>query len=148
MVSEKNFRDDLYHRLNVVSLSLPPLRSLGEDVLVIAEQFLKIFNVEFKKKVKGFTSAAKSALLHYHWPGNVRELSNCLERAMIFIENDERSITHYLCIHTQAIQNCIWATLEIIVLPTQMQDLKECKVLMFFNQWATIALDYPQKTQL
>jgi transcriptional regulator with PAS, ATPase and Fis domain len=87
-VTEKNFRDDLYHRLNVVSLTLPPLRSLGEDVLLIAEHFLKIFNVEFKKKVKGFTSAAKSALLHYHWPGNVRELSNCLERAMIFVETE------------------------------------------------------------
>ena len=87
-VSRGRFREDLYHRLNVVSLLLPPLRDLGDDILLIAAHFLKIFNVEFKRKVKGFTQAAEKALLGYTWPGNVRELSNCLERAMIFIEKD------------------------------------------------------------
>jgi transcriptional regulator with PAS, ATPase and Fis domain len=87
-VAEKRFREDLYHRLNVVSVHLPPLRELGDDVLIMANHFLKVFNMEFKKKVKGFTSSARNALLGYTWPGNVRELSNCLERAMIFVEND------------------------------------------------------------
>jgi transcriptional regulator with PAS, ATPase and Fis domain len=85
-VAEKRFREDLYHRLNVVSLLLPPLRELGEDVLIMADHFLKVFNMEFKKTVQGFTSSARKALLGYTWPGNVRELSNCLERAMIFVE--------------------------------------------------------------
>ena len=87
-ITENKFREDLYYRLNVVSLTLPPLCDLGEDVLTIAEHFLNIFNIEFKKNVKGFTGAARQALLGYSWPGNVRELSNCLERAMIFIEKD------------------------------------------------------------
>jgi transcriptional regulator with PAS, ATPase and Fis domain len=87
-VVEGRFREDLYHRLNVVSLPLPPLRDLGDDIILIAAHFLKVFILEFKKKVKGFTPAAEKALLGYTWPGNVRELSNCLERAMIFIEKD------------------------------------------------------------
>jgi transcriptional regulator with PAS, ATPase and Fis domain len=87
-VARGRFREDLYHRLNVVSLPLPPLRDLGDDILLIAAHFLTVFNVEFKKKVEGFTQAAEKALLDYTWPGNVRELSNCLERAMIFIEKD------------------------------------------------------------
>jgi two-component system response regulator HydG len=87
-VVKGKFREDLYHRLNVVSLTLPPLRELADDVMLIAAHFLKVFNLEFKKRVKGFTSAAQKALLGHTWPGNVRELSNCLERAMIFIEKD------------------------------------------------------------
>ena len=87
-VVEGRFREDLYHRLNVVSLTLPPLRDLADDIILIAAHFLKVFILEFKKKVKGFTPAAEKALLGYTWPGNVRELSNCLERAMIFIEKD------------------------------------------------------------
>jgi transcriptional regulator with PAS, ATPase and Fis domain len=87
-VVENRFREDLYYRLNVVSLVLPPLRILGEDVLIIADHFLKIYNVEFKKHVKGFTEEAKQAMITYSWPGNVRELSNALERTMIFIEKE------------------------------------------------------------
>jgi transcriptional regulator with PAS, ATPase and Fis domain len=87
-VVEGRFREDLYHRLNVVSLTLPPLRDLADDIILIAAHFLKIFILEFKKKVRGFTPAAEKVLLGYTWPGNVRELSNCLERAMIFIEKD------------------------------------------------------------
>jgi transcriptional regulator with PAS, ATPase and Fis domain len=87
-VAEDRFREDLYYRLNVVSLVLPPLRMLEDDVLIIADHFLKIFNIEFKKHVKGFTEKAKKAIVAYSWPGNVRELSNALERTMIFIEKD------------------------------------------------------------
>jgi transcriptional regulator with PAS, ATPase and Fis domain len=87
-VGEKRFREDLFYRLNVVTLTLPPLRKLGKDILIIADHFLKIYNLEFKKRAKGFTEAAKKKLLAYSWPGNVRELSNCLERAMIFLENE------------------------------------------------------------
>jgi len=66
-----------------------PLRASGEDLLIIADHFLKVFNVEFKKKVKGFTRLARHVLIGHSWPGNVRELSNCLERAMIFIKKDQ-----------------------------------------------------------
>ena len=87
-VNRKKFREDLFYRLNVVSVSLPPLREMKEDVITIATHLLKIFNIEFKKTVNGFSDDAKQAMLNYPWPGNVRELSNCLERAMIFIEKD------------------------------------------------------------
>ena len=87
-VGRKEFREDLFYRLNVVLITLPPLRELGEDIIIIATHLLKIFNIEFKKQVKGFSEDARQALLNYQWPGNVRELSNCLERTMIFIEKD------------------------------------------------------------
>jgi transcriptional regulator with PAS, ATPase and Fis domain len=82
------FREDLFYRLNVISITLPPLRVLKEDILIIATHLLKVFNIEFKKQVKGFSKNARQALPNYSWPGNVRELSNCLERTMIFIEKD------------------------------------------------------------
>ncbi len=87
-VAERTFREDLYYRLNVVVIQMPPLRELGDDILLLARHFLQIYNMELKKQVKGFTRAAQKALLNYHWPGNVRELSNCIERAMIFAEGD------------------------------------------------------------
>ena len=88
-VAAKRFREDLFYRLNVVSVTLPPLRAMGEDMVLIAEHFVKLLNVEFNKKVKGFTPQARKAIIAHQWPGNVRELNNCIERAMIFIENDE-----------------------------------------------------------
>jgi transcriptional regulator with PAS, ATPase and Fis domain len=87
-VAAKSFREDLFYRLNVVSITLPPLRHLEEDILLLAEHFVKQLNVEFRKNVKGFTRDACKALIAHSWPGNVRELSNCIERAMIFIESD------------------------------------------------------------
>ncbi len=86
LVKQGDFREDLFYRLNVVHLYLPALRDLGQDILVIADHFRQVFNMEFKKDVRGFSSEAKQALLSYSWPGNVRELSNCVERAMIFTE--------------------------------------------------------------
>jgi len=88
MVSDGQFREDLLFRLNVVTIKLPPLRELANDVLIIASHFVQIFNSEFNKNVKGLTTDAQNLLLNYGWPGNVRELSNCIERAMIFIESD------------------------------------------------------------
>jgi two-component system, NtrC family, response regulator AtoC len=87
-VSEKRFRDDLFYRLNVVSITLPPLRSLGNDILIIAEHLLKCSNIEMKKSVEGFTSTARQLLQKHHWPGNVRELGNMIERAMIFSDSN------------------------------------------------------------
>jgi transcriptional regulator with PAS, ATPase and Fis domain len=87
-VQQKNFRKDLFYRLNIVSIDLPPLRKMGDDIILIAEYLRKLFNVEFGKQVRRFSSHAKKLLLEYSWPGNVRELSNCIERAMIFIESD------------------------------------------------------------
>ncbi len=87
-ISEGKFREDLYYRLNVISIELPPLRKMGQDILLIAGHFIEVFNLEFKKEVQGFTAAARQKLLKHTWPGNVRELSNCIERAMIFSEKN------------------------------------------------------------
>jgi DNA-binding NtrC family response regulator len=82
-IREGNFREDLYHRLNVVQFRLPPLRERGDDVLLLAEHFLRIFNASPKKPAKSLTPAARQKLLAHHWPGNVRELRNVIERALI-----------------------------------------------------------------
>jgi len=87
-VQQKTFRQDLFYRLNIVLIDLPPLRKMGDDIILIAEYLRKLFNVEFGKQVGRFSASAKKLLLEYTWPGNVRELSNCIERAMIFIESD------------------------------------------------------------
>ncbi len=86
LVRQGEFREDLFYRLNVVSLKLPPLREMGDDVLIIADHFRQVYNLEFKKEVRDFSPDARKALLAYHWPGNVRELGNCIERAMIFTD--------------------------------------------------------------
>ena len=82
-IREGNFREDLYHRLNVVQFRLPPLRERGDDIVILAEHFLKHFAGTMKKNVKTFTASARQKLLGHHWPGNVRELRNVIERALI-----------------------------------------------------------------
>jgi two-component system response regulator HydG len=81
-VEEHRFRDDLYYRINVVHLPLPPLRARGGDVLLLAQHFLDHFTRMFDKPVSGIAPAAADKLLAYAWPGNVRELANCIERAV------------------------------------------------------------------
>jgi len=82
-VARGQFREDLYYRLNVVPLFIPPLRERKEDVLPLALDLLQHFNRELKKKFTGFTPAAASLLQKYSWPGNIRELKNVIERTMI-----------------------------------------------------------------
>jgi Nif-specific regulatory protein len=83
MVSEGTFRQDLYYRLHVVEIFVPPLRQRGKDALQLAEFFLHQFNSEMGRKIEGFTSAAKKQLAGYAWPGNIRELKNVIERAVV-----------------------------------------------------------------
>jgi two-component system NtrC family response regulator len=85
-MKEERFREDLYYRLAVVRLALPPLRERGEDVTVLAKIFLERFAAENKKTISGFTSEALEALQSYDWPGNVRELENRVKRAIIMAE--------------------------------------------------------------
>lgn len=82
-IAAGEFREDLFHRLNVVQFSLPPLRERGDDVRLLAEHFLKIFRAALKKNVAGFAPAALARLQAHRWPGNVRELRNVIERALI-----------------------------------------------------------------
>ncbi|HEY5297147.1 MAG TPA: sigma-54 dependent transcriptional regulator [Verrucomicrobiae bacterium] len=82
-ISGGDFREDLFHRLNVVQFNLPPLRERGEDVLLLADHFLKWFRARMNKNVAGISAGARQKLLAHHWPGNVRELRNVIERALI-----------------------------------------------------------------
>ncbi len=82
-VRDGEFREDLYYRLNVINLELPPLRERGGDVILLASFFLKKFNERNKKEIHGFTETAADAMSRYFWPGNVRELENAVERAVV-----------------------------------------------------------------
>jgi len=82
-IAAGEFREDLFHRLNVVQFNLPPLRERGQDMILLAEHFLKIFRLALNKNTGGFTAAARQKLLGHRWPGNVRELRNVVERALI-----------------------------------------------------------------
>ena len=82
-VGEGRFREDLYYRLNVIGVEVPPLRERREDIPVLATAFLERFALANRKEIKGFTPQAMDALLKYGWPGNVRELENAVERAAI-----------------------------------------------------------------
>ncbi|HEY4178220.1 MAG TPA: sigma-54 dependent transcriptional regulator [Kofleriaceae bacterium] len=82
MVEDKRFREDLYYRINVIHIPLPPLRARGGDVLLLAQHMLKHYAVALDKKVQGISAAAAERMLAYEWPGNVRELGNCIERAV------------------------------------------------------------------
>jgi transcriptional regulator with PAS, ATPase and Fis domain len=85
-VNAGSFRLDLYHRLNVMSIVVPPLRERGTDVLKLAKNFVHHNNRQFGKRVHGFTPEAEQALLSYGWPGNVRELKNIMERAVFLCD--------------------------------------------------------------
>lgn len=87
-VRKGNFREDLYYRLRVIPITLPPLRDRGDDVFLLAKFFIDSFNNEFKKNVKGLSKMTMKSFLDYPWPGNVRELKNVIERAMILESED------------------------------------------------------------
>ena len=92
MIKENTFREDLFYRLNVVQIHLPPLRSRGEDVVVIANFLLQKYAIEHGvKKLKGFTAKAVTALRRHPWPGNVRQLENRLKRAVVLAEGAQVS---------------------------------------------------------
>lgn len=89
---EGKFREDLYYRLNVVPIELPPLRERKEDIPLLMRHFLRIFNREFGKRIKDITPEAMEFLVNYRWPGNVRELRNVIERLVALIK--EEVISH------------------------------------------------------
>jgi len=87
-VKRGRFRDDLFYRLNVLPIVLPPLRARGEDIPALVNYFVDSYNTEFRKRVKGVTPDAMKRLQTYGWPGNIRELRNAVERAMLLVEGD------------------------------------------------------------
>jgi DNA-binding NtrC family response regulator len=88
LVREGVFRKDLYYRLKVMVIEMPPLRERAEDILLLSNLFIEENNREHNKNIRGFNEEAKKFLVQYHWPGNVRELKNVIERAMILTDQD------------------------------------------------------------
>ncbi len=89
LVADGRFREDLYYRLNVLSVTLPPLRERMEDLPLLVEHFLRHYNAENGKEVKRFSGPVMERLLAYHWPGNVRELENFVERGVVLTRGEE-----------------------------------------------------------
>ncbi len=87
-VAEGRFREDLYYRLNVLQVNVPPLRERREDIAILAEHFIERNNGRLGTHVRGMDAAARKLLLDYHWPGNVRELENVIERAVVLSDGD------------------------------------------------------------
>ena len=87
-IEHGNFREDLYYRLNVVTLKVPPLRERREDIPLLAQHFLSTFAEKNRKQLKGFTPQAMDRFLKYAWPGNVRELMNAIERAVVLSRSE------------------------------------------------------------
>jgi Nif-specific regulatory protein len=93
-VARGTFRSDLYYRLNVFPIFLPPLRERGPDILLLADYFVLKYAQEFGKEVKRITTSAIDMLMSYHWPGNVRELENCIERAVLLASGNSVDSWH------------------------------------------------------
>jgi len=94
-VKHGRFREDLFYRLNVMAVELPPLRDRKGDVALLVDHYIENFNTEFRKKIRGLTPRAMAALQDYPWRGNVRELRNAVERAMLLAEGNELNESHF-----------------------------------------------------
>ncbi len=86
-VESGRFREDLYYRLNVIHIEVPPLRERKEDIPLLMSHFLEMYNERNKRRVEGFSQRAKAAMLSYDWPGNIRELGNCVESTVVLAGN-------------------------------------------------------------
>ena len=93
-VSEGRFREDLFYRLNVITIHLPSLRERREDIPILSNFFIIKYTKKYKKEIKGFTPEAMESLCAYHWPGNVRELENVVERAIVLCKKNTISVDH------------------------------------------------------
>jgi two-component system, NtrC family, response regulator AtoC len=94
-VKKGRFREDLYYRLNVMAVPLPPLRDRRSDIPLLIDHYVETFNVEFRKKIRGVSPSAIAALQNYPWPGNVRELRNAVERGMLLSESTELNESNF-----------------------------------------------------
>ncbi len=133
MVENNLFREDLYHRLNVVTFKLPPLRERAGDIIRLTEYFIKEFSNQFNKEIIGISDEVNNYLIDYNWPGNVRELKNAVERAVLLTNNTVLQMNDFISIKNKynfsynsddeirALQNIIY--LQIDHTRTKLIDL-------------------------
>jgi two-component system response regulator AtoC len=130
------FREDLYYRLKVFPIILPPLRERKEDIPLLTEYFVDFFNRDFKKKVRGLSSEAGELMMNYSWPGNVRELKNIIERAII-LENEEWILPEHLPSEITAPEKDFHASAKGIKLPAQGLSIAEMEKELIQQALAT-----------
>jgi len=123
-IDEKIFRNDLYYRLQVIPIFLPPLRERRDDILILANYFIENFNKEFHKHVQGISSMAEKLLQEYYWPGNIRELKNVIERAII-LGNDDTLLLEHLPLEIVAQASSSNNPMTTFKLPPQGVDIEE-----------------------
>ena len=135
LVKKNTFREDLYFRLNVVSITLPPLRERREDITYLFDYFMKKFSAKFGRKIKNISMEAMEVLMNYHWPGNVREFENVLQRAIILEEGDTITIEHLpdilpaaAAVHSDSLSGLVKNKVNEIEKQEILKALKE-------NQW-------------
>ncbi len=103
LVQQGKFRLDLYHRLKVVTIEIPPLRERDDDIILLAEKFVQENNIKYTKKVEGLTKRAKRKLKEYKWPGNVRELAHIIERAVLLSNNNSIDESDLVFTHKKSV---------------------------------------------
>jgi two-component system response regulator HydG len=126
-VSAGKFREDLYYRLKVVKLRVPPLRERVDDIPLLAQHFLAMYAKKNRKTVKGFTPLAMDTLLKYDWPGNVRELENTMERAVILLRGDyvtEKELPFSIT-KTPALENGSTGSQRILVESRSLDEIEK-----------------------
>ncbi|RMF07892.1 MAG: sigma-54-dependent Fis family transcriptional regulator, partial [Candidatus Neomarinimicrobiota bacterium] len=143
-----NFREDLYYRLNVITLVIPPLRERTEDIPLLVNRFIDQFNAEFGRNVKGISRQALNLLLQYDWPGNVRELKNTLERIFL-LENPTRIEPQHLPTQFHARETAANGTAADTPLFQHPDHILEGKTWQELEKWIiSWALDREQGNQV
>jgi DNA-binding NtrC family response regulator len=135
MVKEGTFREDLYHRLNVVQIQIPPLRERSDDILPLAYHFISEFNKVYNKQVTSLTRQVEGVLVNQKWLGNVRELKNVMEKLVIFSTSNEINIQDF-----QKITKNPNKEIDATVNPSYVQNLKVAKNI-FEKEYITNALE-------
>ncbi|MFQ6042125.1 MAG: sigma-54 interaction domain-containing protein [Candidatus Poribacteria bacterium] len=98
-MAKGEFREDLYYRLSVINISIPPLRERREDIPLLAERFLEKYSREMNRRIKGFSSGAMNILINYDWPGNIRELENTIESTIVFANSEIIQANDLISLH-------------------------------------------------
>ena len=136
MLKDKTFRADLYYRLNVFPVTIPPLRERKEDILPLAQRFLEELNHKYGMD-KRLTPAAEDVLLEYRWPGNVRELKNVVERAMIMSSSDEITVGN-LFLHVASAEAQLLLSGEAIDLKSVVERMELDYINHAYQKWGNV----------
>ena len=135
LVQKNKFREDLYFRINVIKLSIPPLSERKEDIPLLVDHFIERFNYEKSKRIVGMSQEAIAALILYDWPGNVRELENAIEHAFVLCPEE--------FIHLQCLPGHILPANESVLLPTglTLKEIEKHAILYALrrNKWKKVA---------